>query len=261
MNTTGELARIRQFSCLQDNFGVLVHLPESGRTIAFDVPDAAPYLEALAETGWTLTDILITHHHFDHVQGLEALKERTGARAVGPEMSRDTIAGLDEGVGHGDTVTIGGIAFDAIATPGHTLDQISWHAPALKFAHTGDTLFSLGCGRVFEGDMTMMWESLARLVERLPADTAIHCGHEYTLANARFALSVDPDNAALAERAREVEELRAQGKPTLPTTMGRELETNPFLRPGDPAIRARLGLETASDAEVFAEIRRRKDNA
>lgn len=139
--------------------------------------------------------------------------------------------------------------------------QISWHAPALKFAHTGDTLFSLGCGRVFEGDMTMMWESLARLVERLPADTAIHCGHEYTLANARFALSVDPDNAALAERAREVEELRAQGKPTLPTTMGRELETNPFLRPGDPAIRARLGLETASDAEVFAEIRRRKDNA
>ncbi|MCC4244741.1 hydroxyacylglutathione hydrolase [Stappia indica] len=256
-------AVIRQFTCLDDNFGVLVHVPESasgpGDTIAIDVPHAAPYRDVLKETGWTLTDILVTHHHWDHVQGLVELKAETGARATGPALSRDKIAGLDAFVEDGDEITVAGVAFKAIGTPGHTLDQISWWAPELSFAHTGDTLFSLGCGRIFEGDPAMMWASLEKLIRLLPPQTAIHCGHEYTLSNARFALTVDPDNATLKARVAEVESLREQGLPTLPTTMAAELAANPFLRPGDAAIRKHLGLEGASDAAVFAEIRRRKD--
>ena len=254
-------AEIRQFSCLSDNFGVLIHDPASGTTIAIDVPEAAPYLAVLAETGWKLTDILITHHHWDHVQGLDELKEKTGARVTGPARSRDVIPGLDKTVEDGDDILCGPYEIKAIGTPGHTLDQISWYIPSLKLAHTGDTLFSLGCGRVFEGDKEMMWSSLAKLIRMLPADTAIYCGHEYTAANAKFALTIDPDNEALKQRATEVETLRANGKPTLPTTMAQELATNPFLRADDPGIRKNLGLADATDAEVFAEIRTRKDNA
>ncbi|GGE99843.1 hydroxyacylglutathione hydrolase [Stappia taiwanensis] len=257
---TGAAVEIRQFGCLEDNFGVLVHVPETGATIAFDVPDQGPYVAALAETGWELTDVLITHHHWDHVQGLEELKRQTGARAIGPALSRDRIEGLDDWVEDGAKITVGGLAFQAIGTPGHTLDQISWWAPDAGFAHTGDTLFSLGCGRVFEGDMEMMWTSLDRLARMLPLETQIYCGHEYTLANARFALTIDPDNAALAERVRQIEALRAAGKPTLPTTMAEELATNPFLRARDPAIQRHLGMSGADPAEVFAEIRRRKDS-
>ena len=252
---------IRQFSCLSDNYGVLIHDPDSGTTIAIDVPDAAPYLAVLEETGWKLTDILITHHHWDHVQGLSELKEKTMATVTGPERSREVISGLDKTVEDDDDILAGPFEIKAIATPGHTLDQISWYIPSLKVAHTGDTLFSLGCGRVFEGDMEMMWASLAGLIRKLPADTTIYCGHEYTAANAKFALSIDPDNEALKKRAAEVDTLRSAGKPTLPTTMGQELATNPFLRANDPGIRKNLGLEDASDAEVFAEIRTRKDNA
>lgn len=253
--------QIRQFSCLSDNFGFLLHDPDSGKTIAIDVPDAGPYLTVLEETGWKLTDILITHHHWDHVQGLAELKTATGARVTGPERSRLKIEGMDAFVEDGDHVLTGAVRVQAISTPGHTLDQISWYFPELKVAHTGDTLFSLGCGRVFEGDMEMMWASLSKLTAKLPEDTAIFCGHEYTAANARFALTIDPDNEDLAERVKEVEALRAEGKPTLPTTLAEELLTNPFLRPGDAGIRKRLGLEEATDAEVFAEIRKRKDNA
>lgn len=252
---------IRQFPCLSDNYGVLIHDPDSGTTIAIDVPDAAPYLAVLEETGWKLTDILITHHHWDHVQGLSELKEKTIATVTGPERSREVISGLDKTVEDDDDILAGPFEVKAIATPGHTLDQISWYIPSLKFAHTGDTLFSLGCGRVFEGDMEMMWASLAGLIRKLPADTTIYCGHEYTAANAKFALTIDPDNEALKKRAAEVDTLRSAGQPTLPTTMGQELATNPFLRAGDPGIRKNLGLEEASDAEVFAEIRTRKDNA
>ena len=263
MSADNRRAVIRQFTCLDDNFGVLVHVPESasgpGGTIAIDVPHPDPYKEVLRETGWTLTNILVTHHHWDHVQGLEKLKADTGARVTGPALSRDKIAGLDAFVKDGEEITAAGIAFKAIGTPGHTLDQISWWAPELSFAHTGDTLFSLGCGRIFEGDPAMMWASLEKLARLLPPQTSIHCGHEYTLTNARFALTVDPDNAALKARVAEVESLRQKGLPTLPTTMAAELATNPFLRPGDPAIRKHLVLEGASDAAVFAEIRRRKD--
>lgn len=262
MSDTNPTVDIRQFSCLDDNFGVILHLPgdDGGATIAIDVPDADPYLAVLKETGWRLTHILVTHHHWDHVQGLLKLKAGTGARVIGPELSRERIEGLDEGVDDGDRVTIGGLEFHAIATPGHTLDQISWWAPAIGFAHTGDTLFSLGCGRIFEGDPAMMWTSMDKLSRLLPDDTRIYCGHEYTLSNARFALAIDPDNNALAARASEVEGLREKGLPTLPTTMAAERATNPFLRAADPAVRASLGMADASDAEVFAEIRRRKDS-
>lgn len=252
---------IRQFSCLNDNYGLLIHDPESGTTIAVDVPDAAPYLSVLNETNWTLTDILITHHHWDHVQGLTELREKTGARVTGPERSRTKIVGMDKTVEDGDDIFAGPFEIKAISTPGHTLDQISWYIPALKLAHTGDTLFSLGCGRVFEGDLEMMWASLSKLVRLLPAETIIYCGHEYTQANARFALAIDPDNTALQTRAEEVEALRADGKPTLPTTMAQELATNPFLRVDDARVRQALGMSGASAADVFAEIRTRKDNA
>eukprot|EP00873_Tetraselmis_striata_P011255 jgi/Tetstr1/431519/TSEL_002171.t1 len=260
MSEATKQVEIRQFPCLDDNFGVLVHVPATGGTIAFDVPDAEPYLAELERAGWTLTDILITHHHWDHVQGLGALKAATGARVTGPALSRDKIAEMDAVVADGDTITAGGLAFQALGTPGHTLDQISWWAPEAHFAHTGDTLFALGCGRVFEGDMAMMWASMDKLARLLPADTRIYCGHEYTLANARFAVTVDPDNAALAKRAKTVEGLRERNQPTLPTTMEDELATNPFLRAGDAGIRKTLGMMDASDAEVFAEIRRRKDS-
>ncbi|MBS8261857.1 hydroxyacylglutathione hydrolase [Roseibium polysiphoniae] len=252
---------IRQFPCLSDNFGVLIHDPDSGTTIAIDVPDAAPYLAVLDETGWKLSHILITHHHWDHVQGLSELKEKTDAHVIGPERSRQKISGMDATVEDGDKVLTGPFEALAMSTPGHTLDQISWYYPALKFAHTGDTLFSLGCGRLFEGDAEMMWASLDKLKRILPEETVIYCGHEYTQSNAKFALTIDPDNTDLLDRANEVEALRANGKPTLPTTMAQELATNPFLRADEPSLKAALGMADASDANVFAEIRTRKDNA
>lgn len=252
---------IHQFSCLDDNFGVLIHDTDSGTTIAVDVPDAAAYEAALAETGWTLTHILITHHHWDHVQGLGALKTKTGAKVIGPERSRQKISELDTTVEDGDDVLCGPYEVKAIATPGHTLDQISWYIPSIKVAHTGDTLFALGCGRVFEGDKEMMWASLAKLLHHLPDDTTIYCGHEYTAANAKFALTIEPENAALQARARTVSDLRANGKPTLPTTMAEEKATNPFLRAGETSVAVALGMAGQSAEAVFAEIRTRKDNA
>jgi len=256
-----DTTEIHQFMCLDDNFGVLVHDTESGTTIAFDVPDAGAYERALGQTGWTLTHILITHHHWDHVQGLGELKQKTGATVIGPERSRQKIAEFDSTVEDNDDVLCGPYEVKAIATPGHTLDQISWYIPAIGMAHTGDTLFSLGCGRVFEGDKEMMWSSLSKLVRKLPDGTAIYCGHEYTQANARFALTIEPGNDDLKARAQEVADLRAKGEPTLPTTMGREKATNPFLRAGEPSVAAALGMDGKSAAEIFAEIRTRKDNA
>ncbi|WP_299817987.1 hydroxyacylglutathione hydrolase [uncultured Roseibium sp.] len=256
-----DTTQIHQFTCLEANFGVLLHDTDSGTTIAFDVPDAGAYEKALEEKGWKLTHILITHHHWDHVQGLGELKQKTGARVIGPERSRQKIAELDRTVEDGDGVLCGPYEVMALATPGHTLDQISWYIPALGFAHTGDTLFSLGCGRVFEGDMEMMWSSLSKLARKLPDDTVIYCGHEYTEANARFALTIEPENADLKARAQEVAELRSRSAATLPTTMGREKATNPFLRAAEPSVAAALGMTGKSAAEIFAEIRTRKDNA
>lgn len=256
-----DTTEIHQFPCLSDNFGVLVHDRESGTTIAIDVPEATTYEKALSEKGWNLTHILITHHHWDHVQGLGDLKQATRATVYGPARSRQKIAELDRTVEDGDHIKCGPYEIKAIATPGHTLDQISWYVPEIGMAHTGDTLFSLGCGRVFEGDKEMMWSSLEKLIHQLPDDTSIYCGHEYTEANAKFALTIEPGNADLQARAEEVGRIRASGGATLPTTMSVEKATNPFLRAGEASVAYALGMSGKPAAEIFAEIRTRKDNA
>lgn len=251
--------QIEQFMCRSDNFGVLMHDPESGETALIDAPEERPILEAIERTGWTPTMLLITHHHPDHVEANLALKEKFGLTIVGPKAEADKIPGIDRTLVEGDTVMFGKHAISVIETPGHTTGHISYVMADAKIAFTADTLFALGCGRLLEGTPAMMLASLRKLAT-LPADTAVYCGHEYTLSNARFAVTVDPNNTALAERLKRIEALRAEDKPTLPTTIGEELATNPFMRWDDPAIRRQLGMEDASDEAVFAEIRKRKDN-
>lgn len=247
-----------QFLCLEDNYGYLIHDPASGATAAIDTPDPEEIKKQLAAKGATLTHILNTHHHWDHTQGNEALKAETGCTIVGPAIDKDRIPGIDETVAEGTPYQFGEVAFTIFETPGHTSGHIAFYAAAEKKAFVGDTLFSLGCGRLFEGTPEQMWESLTKLLT-MEDDTQVYCGHEYTQSNARFALTVDPTNEALKARAEEVEALRAAGQPTVPTTLALEKSTNPFLRPGDSAIRTQLGLESESDARVFAEIRHRKD--
>ena len=249
---------IEPFTCRSDNFGILLRDVESGAVALVDAPEEAPILAAIGRTGWRPSLLLVTHHHGDHVEANLALKQRFGLRIVGPEAEAAKIPGIDEKVAEGDTVMLGTQPVRVIATPGHTAGHVSYHLPEASVAFTGDTLFSLGCGRLFEAGPEAMFASLAKLAA-LPGGTKLFCGHEYTAANARFALSVDAGNAALQARAKEVESLRAEGRPTLPTTLASELETNPFLRTGDPAIRKALGMEEATDEAVFAELRRRKD--
>jgi hydroxyacylglutathione hydrolase len=249
---------IEQFPCREDNFGILVHDPATKLTAAIDAPDAAAIERALQRTGWALTHILVTHHHGDHVEGIAALKARHGARVVANRADAHRIPGVDETVEPGGVYRFGDRTAGIIDTPGHTVGHIAWHFPEEKVLFAGDTLFSLGCGRVFEGTMDQMWASLDRL-RQLPDDTRLYCGHEYTVSNARFALSVDPDNAALKARAAEAGAQRASGFATLPVTLGAEKRENPFLRADDPSIRKHLGMERAPDAAVFAELRERKN--
>lgn len=249
---------IYQFPCLSDNFGVLIHDDAAGVTASIDAPDAAAVRAALAKTGWKLTHILTTHHHADHVDGNLELKNETKCTIVGPKGEAEKIPGIDIKIGGGQSYMFGGFEAKVLDTPGHTLGHISYWFPEAKVAFVGDTLFSLGCGRILEGDPEMMWGSLQRLAA-LPPETAFHCGHEYTEANARFCLTIEPGNAALVARAAEVRALRAAGKPTLPSTIGAELEANAFLRPHSTEVRQRLGMTDAAAWEVFAEVRARKN--
>ena len=249
---------IRLFFCRSDNFGVLVHEAESGTTITIDAPAEEPILAALDEAGWTLTHVLTTHHHGDHVEANEALKARFHVEVIGPEKEKMKIPGIDRAVSGGQTIDVGGIAVEVIDTPGHTLGHVSYYMPQAQALFAADTLFSLGCGRLFEGDPAMMWESLKRLRE-LPGETLLYCGHEYTATNAKCALAVDPGNVALRERVGEVEELRREGQPTLPVLLEREKKTNPFLRADDPSLMAAMGMEGADPVDVFAAIRRKRD--
>ena len=249
-------AETRLFPCLSDNYGVLLHDPETGATASIDAPEAAPVEAALKATGWKLTDILVTHHHADHTGGIEELKAKYKCRVVAPAAEASKIPAVDETVREGDEVTVGKLKAKVIETPGHTLGHITYWLPADKLAFAGDTLFAIGCGRVIEGNPAMMWTSLAKLRD-LPDDTQVFCGHEYTAANVKFALSVDGDNADLKARAAEVAQLRAANKPTIPVTIGAEKKANPFLRPEQLA--GPLGMSGKSPAEVFAEIRGRKD--
>jgi hydroxyacylglutathione hydrolase len=251
--------QIDQFMCREDNFGVLIHDPKSGETALIDAPEERAILAAVERTGWTPTMILTTHHHQDHVEANLALKKRFGLKIFGPKAEADKIPGIDVELSEGSKLEFAGQPVEVIETPGHTAGHICYYLPRSHVAFVADTLFAMGCGRLLERPAPVMFHSLTKLME-LPAATALYCGHEYTLANARFALTVDPTNSALRERAAKVEKLRAKDKPTLPTTLAEELATNPFIRWHDPAIRRNLGMEKASDAEVFAEIRKRKDN-
>jgi hydroxyacylglutathione hydrolase len=261
MNTKNDSpsnTQTRLFLCLKDNYGVLVHDPASGATAAIDAPEAAPIEAALTAAGWKLSDILVTHHHGDHTAGIAELKRRHRARVVAPHREATKIPDVDETVGEGDIVTVGTLSAHVIETPGHTLGQINYFFPGAKLLFAGDTLFSIGCGRVIEGTPEMMWHSLLKL-RALPDDTMLFCGHEYTDANIRFALTVEPGNPALTTRAAEVRRQIAAGRPTIPTSMGEEKRANVFLRADDPAVAAAVGLAGKPAAQVFAEVRARKN--
>jgi len=235
-----------------------VHDPDSGLTASIDSPDAKAITRALAERGWILDYILNTHHHADHAGGNLALKASTGCKIVGARADADRIPGLDTVVGEGDSFALGKHTARIIETPGHTRAHICYLFEADRAAFVGDTLFSMGCGRLFEGTPAQMWTSLQKIMQ-LPDETRIYCAHEYTQSNGRFALSLEPGNPALLARLREVATLRAVDQPTVPSTLGIEKATNPFLRPASPELRATLGLAAATDTEVFAETRKRKD--
>ena len=250
---------VHQVLCLTDNYSVLAHDSKTGATAAIDAPEAGPILAALDANGWKLTDLLITHHHADHIQGAPELKARfPDLRMVGPAKEVARIPGLDALVGEGDWVRVGSLEARVIETPGHTIGQVAYYFGEDDLVFTGDTLFSLGCGRCFEAPYAVMWSSLLKLAA-LPGETQVYCGHEYTEANARFALTIEPGNAILKDRAEHVARLRADKRPTLPTTIGLERAANPFLRAEEPSVQAAVGLSGADPADVFAELRARKD--
>jgi hydroxyacylglutathione hydrolase len=239
--------------------GYLVHDLESRRTAAIDAPDAKAIKAALEKRGWRLTDILITHHHTDHVEGIPALKREFEVKVTGPRAEAEKILGLDVLVSPSETVSLGETDFLVIDTPGHTLGHVVYYDPAGGHLFSGDALFSLGCGRMFEGKPGPMWAGLSELRE-LPDDTLVYCGHEYTLDNARFAVSIDPKNAALTIRAAEVTRMREKDQFTIPVSLGMEKRTNPFLRADRPELARALGLEEdARPVEVFAALRTAKD--
>lgn len=253
-------AEIRTFTCLNDNFGYLIHDVETKATASIDAPEAGPILEALEREGWQLTDILITHHHGDHVGGVAELKQKYNCRVVAPHDKTTKIANVDLRVANADVVKIGNLLARVVETPGHTLDHISYVFDTEKAVFAADTLFSIGCGRVFEGTYPMMWDSLLKL-RALPDDFKLYCGHEYTASNVRFALTIEPDNAALQARAAEVTKLRAENKPTIPTLLGEEKRANVFLRADEPSVAAKLHMKGADPAAVFGELRERKNKS
>jgi hydroxyacylglutathione hydrolase len=250
---------VHQYLCLTDNYGALAHDSVTGATACVDVPDAAPTIAALAERGWKLSDILITHQHADHIQGVPDLKAKfPNAKIWGPAKDAARIPFLDHRVAEGDLARVGSLKAKIIETPGHTLGHIAYHFEDDEIAFCGDTLFSLGCGRVFETPLAVMWSSLAKLAA-LPGETQIYCGHEYTQANGRFAMTIEPDNPVLKARVEEVARLSAERRPTLPTTIAAELAANPFLRVEEPSVQVVVGLVGAEPAAVFGELRTRKD--
>ena len=243
--------------CRTDNYAFLVH--GNGRTALVDAPEAAPIAAALDERGWPLDEIWITHHHDDHVEGVAELRRRYGATVRGGAADAHRLPPLDHPLGDGDTFDFAGSSVRVMDVSGHTVGHIAFYLADAKAAFTADSLMALGCGRVFEGTMPMMWDSLSKLAA-LPRDTTICSGHEYTEANGRFALTIEPNNIALRERIRMVAEARGRGEPTVPSKLSTELETNPFLRAGLDDVKMLLDMTGRSDAEVFGEIRRRKDS-
>jgi hydroxyacylglutathione hydrolase len=245
--------------CLSDNYAFLLRDQDSGAVALIDVPEAAPISAKLSELGWTLTDIWLTHHHDDHIQGVPDLTTNHPARIYGAKADAHRLPTLDHALVEGEAFKFGEHDVQILDVSGHTLGHIAFYVPAAKTVFTADSLMALGCGRLFEGNAAQMWASMQKLM-KLPAETTVCSGHEYTQSNAKFALTVDPKNDALISRSREIDQARSNNEPTVPSTLSLELQTNPFLRPADPGIRAQLGMENATDTDVFAEIRARKDS-
>ena len=250
---------IETIACLSDNYAFLAHDPATGETAIIDAPEAAPILAALDARGWTANQVFLTHHHDDHIQGLSGILARHDARVVGAAADAHRLPPLDVALAEGDSVAIGAQTGSVIDVSGHTVGHIALHFPQSVVAFTADSLMALGCGRVFEGTLPQMWASLQKLAA-LPPETTLYSGHEYTVANGRFALTIDPENPALISRIEAVNAARSQDQPTVPSTLAEELATNPFLRAADPGVQAHLGMTGATPVNVFSEIRTRKDN-
>ena len=250
------MLEIHQFPCLSDNYGFLIHDPASGETAAIDTPDGKEYLRQAEAKGWTITQIWNTHWHPDHAGGNADIVAATGAKVIAPQEV-EKISPIDRVVAHGDTVSLGSFTADVIDVSGHTNGHIAYYIPQAGVAFVGDSVFALGCGRMFEGEPKQFWDSLAR-IKALPPETTLYCAHEYTQSNAKFALHADPDNIALQTYAREVEEKRARDEWTVPTQLERELQTNPFLRADRPALAKRWG--GTAPHETFAALRAAKDS-
>jgi len=244
--------------CLSDNYAFLAHDAASGDTALIDVPEAAPILAVLAEKGWKLSHVLLTHHHYDHVDGLAKVLAAHPAKVVGAAADAHRLPPLDIAVREGDEIAIGSETCTAIDVSGHTLGHIAFHFPQSKAVFTADSLMALGCGRLFEGTAPQMWSSLGKLAA-LPGDTLVCSGHEYTAANAEFAKTIDPDNPDLIARIAEIAAARASNRPTVPSLLSLELATNPFLRAGVASVQQNIGMAGAPPEDVFAEIRGRKD--
>ena len=251
------MLEVHQFPCLSDNYGFLLHDPDSGETTCIDTPDADAYLREAARKGWQITQIWNTHWHPDHAGGNATIKAATRCKVVAPRVEEGKIAGIDLAVGQGDVVTLGAWEARVIDVGGHTMGHIAYHLPAAGMAFVGDSVFALGCGRMFEGTAQQFWTSLKR-IKALPPETMLYCAHEYTAANAKFALHADPDNAELAVYIEEITKRRALDIPTVPTKLERELATNPFLRADDPNMRKHWG--GGDPVATFAALRSAKDS-
>lgn len=250
--------KVHQLPVLADNFIYLLHDEGSGECVAVDPAVSEPVMAFLEGCGLSLSAVWSTHHHGDHTGANLELMRRTGCAIVGPRADHERIPGIQQEAGEGDSLFVGKEEARVFDTPGHTRGHISFYFPKIRALFCGDVLFSLGCGKVFDGTFRQQWESLAKL-RALPGDTRIYCAHEYTLENARFALKIEPGNRRLRERIEECERLRAEGKFTVPSLLEEELETNPFLRPESGEIREKLGIHTEDAAEIFTALRRAKD--
>lgn len=253
------MLEIHQIPVLNDNYVYLAHNSGTGATAVVDPATTDEVFAALEEKGWSLTHILNTHHHPDHVGGNEIIKARTGCTIVGPRAEAARIPGIDVEVGDGDNYALGGCVAQVFDVPGHTSGHIAYWFGGSQALFCGDTLFALGCGRLFEGTPDQMWTSLSKF-KALPPETKVYCAHEYTQSNARFAETVEPGNQDLIARVALIDEMRARGERTVPSTLGEEFATNPFMRPDSPDLQRTVGLEGAGLVEVFAETRKRKDN-
>ena len=250
--------KVHQFPCRSDNYGFLAHDADQGLTACIDTPDDDAINAGLEEKGWRLTHILNTHHHGDHTGANLSLKERWGCTIVGAANDAERIPGIDVRVSDGDAYAFGSMNAKILEVPGHTTGHIAYYFASEDIAFVGDTLFALGCGRLFEGSPSMMWNSLQKLMA-LPDETIVYCAHEYTDNNIAFAVSVDPNNLALRTREAVVRAKRARGEPTVPSRLGEELAANPFLRADQTDLQTALGMVGADPVKVFTEVRNRKD--